>query len=183
VFAVLGTALARLERWVTGLAALAMFAVMAVVFADVIMRYVLNSPFIWSYDLVALYLLPAVFFLSLSGTYAAHAHVRVDILLSRFPEGARRLSELVTCAVGLGVFGPIAVIGWNRMADSLAGGDVLAGAIAWPTWLSDALVPLGAGLLSLRLLLDGAGHLAGLATGRPLVALEAGGPGEGMGIE
>ena len=38
-----------------------------------------------------------------------------------------------------------------RTWDSYQGGDVLAGAIAWPTWVAYLPVPLGLGLILLRL--------------------------------
>ena len=65
----------------------------------------------------------------------------------------------------------IAWVGGLRAIDSFEQGDVLAGAIPWPTWPAFALVPFGAGLLALRLALDCLGHLASLATGRDLVPL------------
>ena len=65
-----GNVLGALERALTVIATIALFAIMALVVADVFMRYVLNSPFSFTYDLIGLYLLAAVFFLtSLGLTY------------------------------------------------------------------------------------------------------------------
>jgi hypothetical protein len=50
-------------------------------------------------------------------------------------------------------------------------GDVLAGAIPWPSWASAALVPLGCAVLTLRLLLQLVAHGLSLASGRDLIAL------------
>jgi hypothetical protein len=55
--------------------------------------------------------------------------------------------------------------------DSFQSSDVLAGAIPWPVWLSAALVPLGAGVLVLRLLLTACGHIGSLLTGLDLIPL------------
>jgi hypothetical protein len=57
-----GNVLGVLERALTVIATIALFAIMALVVADVFMRYVLNSPFSFTYDLIGLYLLAAVFF-------------------------------------------------------------------------------------------------------------------------
>ena len=103
-----------LERALTVIAAVALFAIMALVVADVFMRYVMNSPFSFTYDLIGLYLLAAVFFLTLSDTLRVHAHVGVDILFSRFPTGGRRLSEIVTALTGLFVFALICKVGFER---------------------------------------------------------------------
>jgi TRAP-type C4-dicarboxylate transport system permease small subunit len=85
--------LRRLESVVSLAAVAALFAIMLIVVADVFMRYVLNSPFAWAYDLVGLYLLATVFFLSLSSTFAAHAHVSVDLLMHRLGPRGRDLGR------------------------------------------------------------------------------------------
>lgn len=163
--------LGALERVATTIAASFMFVIMIVVFSDVIMRYVFNRPFSWAYDLIALYLMTGVFFLVLSSAYAEGAHVSVDILQQRFPPAAIRLTELVTGAIGFVIFALIAYLGFVRAADSLRASDVLAGAIPWPMWPSIGLVPLGAGLLALRLALQFIGNALSLVTGQNLVEL------------
>ena len=62
----------RLSRIV---AAAFMFAIMIIVFSDVIMRYAFNKPFSWAYDLISLYLMAGIFFLVLSEAYASNTHV------------------------------------------------------------------------------------------------------------
>nr|WP_246736209.1 TRAP transporter small permease [Enterovirga sp. DB1703] len=162
------------EQAATWIAAAFMFAIMVIVAADVFMRYVFNSPFGWAYDLISLYLMAAVFFLVLSHAYLAGAHVSVDILQQTLPPKPFRVTELVTTAVSFAVFVLIAWVGWHRMADAFEQGDVLAGAIPWPTWPALALVPFGCGLLAVRLAIDFAGHLGSLLTGRDLIPLRRG---------
>jgi TRAP-type C4-dicarboxylate transport system permease small subunit len=164
-------ALGVLERALTVIAVVSLFAIMMLVVADVFMRYALNSPFSFTYDLIGLYLLAAAFFLTLSDTMRVHAHVGVDILLSRFPEAGRRLSEIVTALAGLFVFGLICKVGFERALENYQQHDVLSGAIAWPTWISAALVPFGCGVLVLRLTLQLIGNLLSLASGRDLYPL------------
>ena len=95
-----------------------MFAIMIIVFGDVIMRYAFNKPFSWAYDLISLYLMAGVFFLVLSEAYTSRAHVSVDILQQKFPPAMIRLSEIVTCLVGIVVFSLIAWLGLLRAVDS-----------------------------------------------------------------
>ncbi len=166
-------ALGVVDRITATIGTIFLFAIMIVVFGDVVMRYLFNSPFSWAYDLIALYLMAGVFFLVLSDAYAAHAHVNVDILQQRLPPFGIRLTEMITCAVGIAVFALIAWFGWQRAADSFRAGDVMAGAIPWPMWPSLALAPFGATLLALRLLATFIGNLLSLATGRDLVPLPA----------
>ena len=77
-----------------------MFAIMIIVFSDVVMRYAFNRPFSWAYDLISLYLMAGIFFLVLSEAYTSRAHVSVDILQQKFSPAMIRLSEIVTCVVG-----------------------------------------------------------------------------------
>jgi len=166
-------ALAALEKIASTIAAVFMFAIMMIVFCDVIMRYVFNRPFSWAYDLISIYLMAGIFFLVLSEAYASNAHVSVDILQQKFSPAVKRLSEIVTCIVGMIVFSLIAWLGWLRAVDAFKAGDVMAGAIPWPMWPSIALVPIGAGVITIRLALHFVGHILSLATGRSLIPLPA----------
>ena len=165
--------LSVLERALTVIAAASLFAIMALVVADVFMRYVMNSPLSFTYDLIGLYLMAGVFFLTLSDTLRVHAHVGVDILLSRAPPAGRRMSEIVTALTGLFVFVLISKVGFERALENYEQHDVLAGAIAWPTWISAALVPFGCGVLVLRLALQLVGNVLSLVSGRDLFPLPA----------
>ncbi|ETR78281.1 C4-dicarboxylate ABC transporter permease [Afipia sp. P52-10] len=162
-----------IEKIASTIAAIFMFAIMIIVFSDVVMRYGFNHPFSWAYDLIALYLMAGVFFLVLSGAFTNHAHVSVDILQQKLPPTAIRITELVTALVGIAVFSLIAYLGYLRAIESFQAGDVMAGAIPWPMWPSIALVPFGAGLLTLRLALHFVLHLISLLTGRAVIALPA----------
>lgn len=166
-------ALGALDRITSTIAAVFLFAIMMIVFCDVVMRYLFNSPFAWAYDLIAMYLMAGVFFLVLSDAYEASAHVNVDILQQRMPPFGIRIAELVTCTVGICVFALIAWLGWQRAIEAYTAGDVMAGAIPWPMWPSIALAPFGAAMLALRLTLHLIGHLLSLVTGRDVVPLPA----------
>src|SRR3954454_22365915 len=136
-----------------------MFAIMMIVFGDVTIRYVFTQPFSWAYDLISLYLMAGVFFLVLSEAYASRAHVSVDILQQKFSPPMVRLSEIVTCIVGIIVFSLIAYLGFLRAVVSFRSSDVMAGAIPWPMWPSIGLVPFGAGLITVRLALHLIAHV------------------------
>lgn len=166
-----GDILAAIERALTVIAVVFLFVIMALVVTDVFMRYVLNNPFSFTYDLIGLYLLAGVFFLTLSDALREHVHVGVDILVSRFPLAGRRLSEIITSLTGLFVFVLICKVGFERALDNFEQHDVLAGAIAWPTWISAALVPFGCGVLVLRLVLQLVGNILSLTSGRDLYPL------------
>ena len=126
-------AMRRLERvWVV-LAATMIFAIMLIVAADVVLRYTLNAPFTWAYDFVSLYLMAALFFLSLADTFRHDRHVRVDIITARLPPPVRRALEILTQSLATIAFIGIFREGLAQTFSSWASNDVLATAIPWPT--------------------------------------------------
>jgi TRAP-type C4-dicarboxylate transport system permease small subunit len=167
----LSDAIASVEVILSAIGATLLFCIMIIVVLDVFMRYVVGRPFSFTYDLVGVYLMTGVFFLVLSHAQAANANVAVDILVGKFSEPMRRVADIVACLAGGSVFALIAIVGFDRAWDSYQSSDVLAGVIPWPVWVSAALVPLGSGVLVLRLLLTACGHLASLLTGRALIPL------------
>jgi TRAP-type C4-dicarboxylate transport system permease small subunit len=165
----MGSLIAALERGLSALASVAMILIMAIVVCDVALRYVFNAPLQWAYDLISLYLMAGIFFLALSDAYAHNAHVSVDILLTNATPTARRLSEILSTVVGIVLFSLITWVGTTRAYTHWMADDRMSGLIAWPTWISAALVPIGCGLLVLRLLVRLAGHAASIATGRDII--------------
>jgi TRAP-type C4-dicarboxylate transport system permease small subunit len=162
---------AKIEELLSLIAAIVLFAVMAIVATDVLMRYALNRPFGWSYDLVSLYFTLALFYFCLSRAYATHAHVGVDILHYYVSNRTRRVFVLIGCLLSAPLFITIAVLTLRRALAAFAAQDVIEGAIEWPTWAYIALAPLGTGLLTLRLLADAAAHALALAGGPELIPL------------
>ena len=142
-----------------------LLAVMAIVVVDVLLRYFFNAPLSWSFDLISLYLMTAAFFLAASDTQRLGHHVRVDILFSRFPPLARQLSVLTGWVLACVPFAICAKLAMAGALSRLESGDVIAGAIPWPTWVPPALEAFGFTLLTVRLALGAVGTAIEIATG------------------
>lgn len=164
--------LSTVERVCVAIAAVFMAAVMVVVVADVFFRYALDSPFSWAYDLIALYLMTGIFFLVLSPAYAERAHVGVDIVYRMMPRRLQLGADVVTNISGVVLFAVIAKIGFDRFLSAIISGDVIAGLVPWPTWASYVLVPIGAGMLALRMVVHAIACVVALATGTRYAFLE-----------
>jgi len=171
----------RAARWVGRLehaaatgAALALFSIMLIVFVDVLLRYLFNSPLSWSYDFISLYLMGAAFFLSLSETLRRNHHVAVDILYLRFSLRARQLWKLLGWLLALVLFVTIFLLAVGTSWSRWSGDNVVAGAIPWPTWIPAAIAATGFLLLIARLALGVLGLALALAAARPLGAAVAG---------
>ena len=159
----IGRILRHVERSTTYGGCLCLFALMMVATADVAARYFFNHPFLWTHDVVTLYLTPALFFLALSDSFRSGAQVNVDVLYSRLPRGAQRAGDTLWCLLTAVVFALIAYAGATRAWAAFANGDVTVGIVPWPTWPSVALVPLGAVMLLIRLLARAVAEAAGVA--------------------
>lgn len=164
-------ALRLIEKAGVGIAGVLMFTIMLVVVANVTLRYFFNSPLSWSYELISLYLMVGLFFFALSDTLAANAHVSVNILHQYMPRRLRHACEFIGHALAIPVFAAIFYLSAVRTWESYRGADVIAGHIAWPTWLASICVPLGVGVLLLRMLLRVAGHGLSVLKKHSLIAL------------
>lgn len=165
--------LAALERILRAIGVACLLAVMAIVFCDVGARYLMNAPFPWSYELIGMYLMPALFYFAVSDTLADDHHIAVDLLRPAMPVWLARGVEVVG---GLGMAGVFAVIVWLFTGSSIekwASGAVVMGVVEWPSWIPDAIVALGSLVIALRLLGRSVGHALSLATGKSLIALPA----------
>ena len=159
------------EKAGVAIAGILMFMIMLVVVTDVVMRYFFNSPLSWSYELISLYLMVGCFFFALSDTLAANAHVSVDILHLYMPERLRHAAEFVGYFLATPVFAAIFYMSVINTWDAYQGGDVLAGHIPWPTWLSSICVPIGVGVTVLRMALRTVGHGLSFIARRSIIAL------------
>ena len=155
----------RIFEWIelraAELAALPLLAMVVVVTLDVFLRYTLNAPLTWSYDLVSMYFMPAIVFLSLAIVQRQSHHVNVDLLYLRFPPGMQRFAGALSL-VGSGcVMSLIAFLAGRRAWTALANDEVVSGPIAWPVWIGPALLAFGAGLFVLRAIAGLAETVAG----------------------
>jgi TRAP-type mannitol/chloroaromatic compound transport system permease small subunit len=115
--------------------------------------------------------MPAVFFLAVSHTLKVHGHVAVDLLHQRMGRRLRYAVHAVLAVLAAPVFAWAAFAAAQRTWAEFAAGDVSTSGLGVPSWSVSVLLPLGFGLLALRLLLDAAGFAGTLLTGRAWVGL------------
>lgn len=171
MFAYCSRLMLGLENVLRMIASACLLAVMLIIFSDVFARYLFNAPLVGSYELVGMYLMPALFYFAVSDTLAEHHHIAVDLLNPRIPVVMRRLIEAFSSALMATIF---ALIVWIFGQSAFAGfrsGSVVMGAYEWPTWIPELVVVIGSCALLLRLLGRVVGHLASLVTGRDLIPL------------
>jgi TRAP-type mannitol/chloroaromatic compound transport system permease small subunit len=163
--------LTLIERATMLVGAALLFSIMMVSTLDVAMRYAMNMPLTWSYDLISLFLMCGVFFFSLSDTLRSNEHVAVDLLHSSMNDRARHAALLLGYVLASIVFCAMTLAAYTRLVVSYTNDEVVASSIAWPTWIAALFVTLGLGITSLRILYRACGHFASAVAGRSFIAL------------
>jgi TRAP-type C4-dicarboxylate transport system permease small subunit len=124
--------------------------IMVVGIVDVVMRYLLNTPLVWAYDTIKLFLLPGLFFLALAEAYRTRRHAYVDLFLRKFSASALRFLLLTGHLFSIVL---LALIAWGLLEKAIDADDIYIIGIEVPVWLSLVLPIIGllAALLVLRL--------------------------------
>lgn len=144
-----------LRRFETGavlLSCAALFTMMVITVVDVVMRYFFQAPLGWAQELIRLYLLPLAFFGAVSKTMAVNGHIRVSVIDRYVSRRFMAVTAVVGYLVGIGLIGFLFKESVITTWDAYDGDLRLPGVVLWPTWTFLVMVPVGLGLLWLRLL-------------------------------
>lgn len=134
-------------------AATAIAIMMGLTVVDVVMRHVFGSPIKGVYEYVYLLFVAVVFF-GLAYAQRRNDHIQIGILFDRLPRKLRYPTTGVILVLSLGIF---ALVTWQsgiKALWALEMGDTILGATPVLTWPSRLAVTIGAGLLSIRLLVQ-----------------------------
>ena len=167
----LGRVVDAIDNVLVTIGCLLLFALMCLVVADVGRRYLFNAPIAWSYEVVNHFLMPGVFFYTVSHTLKAHAHVAVDILHNYVGTRTRYVFELIGTVLALPVFALVTWLAAGRPLEEWRSAAEASSGLAAPTWAISIVLPLGFGMLTLRLALNAVGYGLSLASGRPVKPL------------
>jgi len=139
------------------LAAIILLCAMFLVAFDALLRYAFNAPLVFQYTLTEEYLLVALITLAMPWGYRTGGYIRITGAADKLPAAARngvfRGGLLIS-------FAYVAVLAWtggNQFLKVYQSGEARIGIIDWPVWLSWIWIPIGCGLLALRLLLTALG--------------------------
>jgi TRAP-type C4-dicarboxylate transport system permease small subunit len=161
----------RIDDGLMVIGCLMLFALMFVVVGDVVLRYLFNAPLQWSYEVISSYLMPGLFFFAASHTLKAHAHVAVDIVHNYVERRTRYVLEAVTSVLAAPVFLLCTIVSARNTWADLATAATSTSGLALPTWTISVMLPIGFGMLTLRLVLNAIGYIATLVSGRELKPL------------
>jgi TRAP-type C4-dicarboxylate transport system permease small subunit len=133
---------------------LCLVAVAALINADILLRLFANYPVQIQFELTELYLMPALATLSLSRVFRDGGHLALEFTPKDLPGLLGRMISLLRLLLPAAFFAAVTFMSGKFAFEAIAHGDVEYGVIDWPLGLAYAVVPLGCGVLVLRLLHD-----------------------------
>lgn len=146
--------LCRVEGAALAIAGVAVVAAMFLVSADAILRYAFASPLAFQLHVSEFYLLPASLTMALAWGYRTGGAIQIEFLVQALPDRiVNPVTRLGLAAASL-YMGYIAWRGYLVFAKAWARNEVVMGVLDWPVSLSWVWIPLGCGLLAIRLIMD-----------------------------
>jgi TRAP-type C4-dicarboxylate transport system permease small subunit len=140
------------EDSINMLAAFAIFALMVLGSAQIVLRSVFNSPIAGYIDLVELSM-ASMAFLGAAYCQRLGAHIRMEILIGRFRGRALWAFEVVGTLVALFIIGVLIWYGWGHFLRAYQLGDSTIDA-EYPVWPSKLLVPIAFAFWFVRLFIQ-----------------------------
>ncbi len=145
--------LAVLEKASLALAVLAMLTMMISITSDALGRYLFNRPIEGSFEFTELYLMIIIPFMAMPDTYTSGTQIKLDIaskFLKRIPG---RVLERLALGCAAIVLGAMFWYSLQTAIEKFATRETSFGAIQFRLDWSYVWVPIGTGLVSLRLAL------------------------------
>ena len=151
--------LRQTELLLTYLSAVIILLLMVYVLLEVLMRYAFNSPLPGHLEGAEL-LLPMIVFFAISYTQARNGHVGMSLVVEVLPIRFQRFINIFTLGLSILTCAVLAYFGAKQAYFAYEINDVTMTPPYWPIWPSASIVPLGYGLLALRMSLQILQHIA-----------------------
>jgi len=123
------------------------------------MRYAFNSPLPGHLEGAEL-LLPMIVFFAISYTQARNGHVGMSLVVEVLPVRFQRFINIFTLGLSILTCAVLAYFGAKQAYFAYEINDVTMTPPYWPIWPSASIVPIGYGLLALRMSLQILQHIA-----------------------
>ncbi|RMH51887.1 MAG: TRAP transporter small permease subunit [Alphaproteobacteria bacterium] len=145
-----GGAPGPIERALTRIAAICLYAMAAIIAINIITRALGRALIPDDVEIVS-ELMVLVIMLPLAGVTAAGEHIRVELFTARAGGRGRRLLTVLEQAVGLVFAALLALAAWQGAAGAWASQDYYAGQLDIPMWLGRFLFLAGIAAFLARL--------------------------------
>ena len=124
-------------------------ALMILIFREVIWRYILNKPSVFSVE-ISEYIMIFITFMCAGWVLHKNSHVSMTVLTDHLPERVKIRLDIVTSLLTMGVCGVIIWKGVLSAVIAFMGNYRSASLIEFPLWISYSFIPLGMAILFLQ---------------------------------
>jgi len=145
--------LRRVERGACYVAAGLVFIMIFPTTLDIFLRYIMEEPLPAIFQLTE-FMMVGVVYLGISYVQSMKEHIKIEMATSWLPQWGQDCLDIFGYMVGLLLF---AIMMWQsgRLAwEAWVTQDYTMGIIHFPLWPAKSIIPIGCGLLCIRLLLD-----------------------------
>ena len=129
------------------------FGLMVMLLIEVLTRYLLQSPLSLAEELGG-YMLVAITFMGLAYTWKEKGHVRVELLISRFPEKVRQRIRFITLIAATIFTIPLIKACYDLLLESILFSSRSGGWLRTPLVYPQTILIIGSVLLFLQLLAE-----------------------------
>ena len=153
IFSMMARGCSYIEEKLIIVCAAILFFMMSLTALDVVMRYLFNRPIQGAYELMEFSLVGASA-LAFAYVQRVREHIAISLITERLSLKSRQLIDIVMLILMLVV---LILLTWRTglsAATSLIGGETTFGIIAFPVGPAKAVVPVGFGLVCLRVLVQ-----------------------------
>ncbi|ADZ71569.1 TRAP transporter small permease [Polymorphum gilvum] len=147
----IGKLLSRIEDTLHYGGCLALAAVVVLINADILMRLGFGRPVQIQFEMTELYLMPALATLSLSRVFRDGGHLALDIVPEHMPGLAGHVIRRIRLLLAAAFFAAVTYMSGKFALRAFTRGEIEFGVIDWPLGWAYAAIPLGCGVLVLRL--------------------------------
>lgn len=133
---------------------LALVIVAVLLNADIVMRMVASTPVQIQFEMTELYLMPALATLSLSRVYRDGGHLALDFMTKDLHGMFGVIVGKLRTLLAASFFVAVTYMSGSFALRAFMRGEIEYGVIDWPLGWAYVAIPLGCGVLSLRLLYD-----------------------------
>lgn len=136
-----GQVISRVTELATAIAGIALGGLVLLVTADVVMRYFFNKPIPGS-DEYTTYMMVAIGFLGLGLTALNNQHIKVEIIVDRFPRVGQYVMDIINFCVVIGVSGLLGIQAFKEslLSKKMGLASSITGIPQWPFFM---IVTLG----------------------------------------
>ncbi|OLO39237.1 hypothetical protein BTR23_09305 [Alkalihalophilus pseudofirmus] len=144
----------KFDDFLVMIAAGSIFLMMILIFSDVLLRNLFNSPIIGTVEITGEYLMAIIVYFSISYTLKERGHVSVDLLKDKVSLGWSKFFGIVTNLLAIIAFVALGIANFGMGMDYFSNGITSRGLLDYPLWPALMIISLGLLSFCVRLLID-----------------------------